>query len=145
MRSFANDIEILTCRAYAHMPPDVQSELAKDQLIRALLPIELRMHIQLEHQPSLQAALELAVEREIVWGKQAMDGSRDMPTVRGAAEQGKPTWVAEITELIRAVSLQPARNTRASPRLCWGCGQPGHLRRQCPQAPWGQGNSTGSA
>ncbi|XP_010778044.1 uncharacterized protein, partial [Notothenia coriiceps] len=46
-----------------------------------------------------------------------------------------------MTELIRAVSLQPTR--RPSNRVCWGCGQPGHLARDCPKAHQAQGNDVG--
>ncbi|KAK0140088.1 hypothetical protein N1851_022974 [Merluccius polli] len=90
LRVLANDIESLTRRAYAHMPPDVQSELARDQFIRALSPTELRVHVQLEHPQSVQAALELAVEREIVWGVSAGSSrSEGMPTTRVARRPGE--------------------------------------------------------
>ncbi|KAJ8362027.1 hypothetical protein AAFF_G00401760 [Aldrovandia affinis] len=39
LRLLANDIESLTRRAYGHMPSEVQSELARDQFIRALTPL----------------------------------------------------------------------------------------------------------
>ena len=150
LRVLANDIESLTRRAYAHMPPDVQSELARDQFIRALSPTELRVHVQLEHPQSVQAALELAVEREIVWGVSAGSSRTEgMPTTRVAvgisAGLEKPAWASEITELIRAMTLQTTRTPRTSPRLCWGCGQPGHLLRQCLKASTGPGNGPGSA
>lgn len=149
LRVLANDIESLTRRAYAHMPPDVQSELARDQFIRALSPTDLRVHVQLEHPRSLQSALELAVEREIVWGVPG-EGRRceGAPAVRAVSatdvEQEKPAWVAEVTELIRAVSLQATRNARTGLRVCWGCGQAGHLLRQCPKSPKTSGNDGGS-
>ncbi|KAJ8402896.1 hypothetical protein AAFF_G00362100 [Aldrovandia affinis] len=132
------------------MPPSVQSELAWDQFIRALSPVELRNQTQLAHPQTLLAALELALKREIVWTGAAMDAQRDStPTVRAVVgscpEQEKPAWVAEVTELLRAVSLQMARNTRPGARLCWGCGQPGHLVRNCPSSPRAQGNGPGSA
>ena len=67
MRVLANDIESLTRRAYAHMPPSVQSELARDQFIRALLPPGMHVQVQLQHPSTLQTALEMVVEMEIVW------------------------------------------------------------------------------
>lgn len=149
LRILANDIESLTRRAYCHMPPEVQSELARDQFIRALSPTELRVQVQLEHPRSLQGALELAVEREIVWGVSG-EGRRceASPTARAAmgvdVAPDRPAWAAEVTELLRAVSLQTARNTRTGPKVCWGCGQPGHLLRQCPKALHFPGNGVGS-
>lgn len=146
----ANDIESLTRRAYAHMPPDVQSELARDQFIRALFPTELRVQVQLHYPNTLQATLEMAVEREHVWGMAAGDRQREnSPAVRAAVgsctEEERPAWVTEMTELIRAVSLQTTRRPHPGPRVCWGCGQPGHLARECPKSPRDQGNGPGSA
>ncbi|RXN35621.1 contactin-associated -like 5 [Labeo rohita] len=63
LRALANDIESLARRAYAHIPPSVQSELARDQFIRALSPAELRIHTQLARPHDLAEALELALER----------------------------------------------------------------------------------
>ena len=37
-------------------------------IYRALFPAKLRVQVQLQHPQTLQAAFEVAVEREIVWG-----------------------------------------------------------------------------
>lgn len=150
LRVLANDIESLTRRAYAHMPPSVQGELARDQFVRALFPTELRVQVQLQHPTTLQAALEMAAERENVWEMAAGDRQKESsPAVRAAVgsptEEERPAWVSEVTELIRAVSLQTTRRPHPGPRVCWGCGQPGHLIRECPKPPKGQGNGLGSA
>lgn len=42
LRDLANDIERLVHRAYAHMTPATQSELARDHILQALLRIDLR-------------------------------------------------------------------------------------------------------
>ena len=77
----ANDIESLSRRAYAHMPPSVQSELARDQFIQALSPTELRIQTQLAHPESFQTALE----KELVWAEASagalMGVQGDRPTV----------------------------------------------------------------
>ena len=89
-----NDIESLSRRAYAHMPPSMQSELARDQFIQTLSPTELRIQTQLAHPESLQIALEMALERELVWAGASAGAlvgvQRDRPSVRaGGAEQPK--------------------------------------------------------
>ncbi|XP_034079967.1 uncharacterized protein LOC117551264 [Gymnodraco acuticeps] len=133
LRALANNVESLTRRAYAHMPPGVQSELAHDQFIRALRPADLRVEVQLQHPQSLQAALEMAVERENVWSGAARSGGVPAaPAVRSCREEEKPAWVTELTEMIRAVSLQPTH--RPDTRVCWECGQPGHFARDCTKA-----------
>lgn len=150
LRVLANDIESLTRRAYAHMPPSVQGELARDQFIQALTPVELRRQTQLAHPRTLQDALEMALEREIIWGTCIPD-ERQQNTVSvrstdvGEGLSERPAWVSEITELIRAVTLQPDQRPRTRPRVCWGCGQTGHLVRQCPKLARNQGNGMGSA
>lgn len=53
-------------RAQAHMPAEVQSKLAYDQLIRALLPLELKIQVKLLYPQNLQAALEGC--RDNMWG-----------------------------------------------------------------------------
>ena len=63
----ANDIESLFGRPYAHMPPYVQSELARDHFLQALSPTDLRIQTQLAHPKTLQEVLEMALERELVW------------------------------------------------------------------------------
>lgn len=148
LRALANDIESLARRAYAHIPPSVQSELARDQFIRAHSPAELCIHTQLARPRDLAEALELALEREMAVEsairKSALDPS---PTIRatggGETASPKPEWLDEITEMIRGLALpSPRRQTQT--RLCWGCGQPGHLVRECPVLAKNSGNRKGA-
>ena len=151
LRALANDIEALTRKAYSHMSADVQSELARDQFIRAITPRELRIQTQLAHPRTLQEAMELALEREAVGAAAESDHVGAGPVVRSAMQEGpgqeKPAWAVELTELIRAVSLQPPRGgarPRRSPPVCWVCGQVGHISVRCPRQAGGQGNEPGS-
>ncbi|KAJ8356934.1 hypothetical protein SKAU_G00197280 [Synaphobranchus kaupii] len=149
LRALANDIESLARRAYAHMPPSVQGELARDQFLQALTPTELRIQTQLAHPNTLQEALELALEREIITGASMGVQQDNTPTVRTVVEssppQDKPAWAAELTELIRAVLLQAQRDmgTRTCSVVFWGCGQTGHRVRQCPNSVRAPGNGPG--
>lgn len=155
LRALANDIETLARRAYSHMPADVQSELARDQFIRAINPRELRVQTQLAHPSTLQEALELAVEREVVGAGAGQvtssEASLDVRTATGESPgQERPAWATELTELIRAVTLQPPRSSsrpgRArDPPVCWVCGQTGHISVRCPKRAGVQGNGPGSA
>ncbi|XP_010793873.1 uncharacterized protein [Notothenia coriiceps] len=115
LRALANDVESLTRRAYAHMPPGVQSELARDQFIRALLPADLRVGVQLQHQQSLQVALEMAVEREIVWSVAARSsGGPVPPAVRSCREEEKPVWVTKVTESVPVLLEEKMREMEAA-------------------------------
>lgn len=153
LRALANDIEALARRAYAHMPTPVQTELARDQFIRALSPSDLRVHTQLARPQTLTDALEYAMEREMIVGAARHDAS---PVVRAAEEcqptAQRPPWVDEVTQMIRGLALPPNQHQQArqrsrpptQPRLCWGCGQPGHLVKSCPALARGPGNGTGA-
>nr|XP_014030248.1 unnamed protein product [Salmo salar] len=78
----ANDIESISQRAYAHMHPSVQSELARDQFIQVLSSTELRIQTQLVHPESLEIALEMALAREPVWaGASVARNTRPGPMV----------------------------------------------------------------
>lgn len=155
LRALATDIEILTRRAYGHMPPAVLSEYARDQFVRAIEPHDLRERVQLRHPRTLQEALELALEREDLRGGTTQEVVREAsPMVRVAAEsspaQEEPAWVGammeRMTELVRAVALQPQGGATRSPgpMLCWGCGRPGHRLRDCRNRSGKQGNDRGS-
>ena len=116
-------------RAYAHMPPVVQSEPARDQFLPALSPSELCTQTQLAHPQTLQEALEMAIEGELVWAGAINSHPAPQLMVRSAREKSedsqKPTWVDELTELVRAVIMQADRRSpsRRGQRVCWGCGQ----------------------
>lgn len=149
LRDLANDIEGLVHRTYAHMPPAIQSELARDHFLRALLPADLRIQTLLAHPRSLLEALELASEREMLCVSPLGATMDNSPKVRAASgaemDMTTPPWAEELSQLVRTVSLQGGRQSRPRPRTCWGCGQPGHLIRECPHAPANQGKETGTA
>lgn len=149
LRSLANDIESMARRAYAHISPSVQSELARDQFIRALSPPELRIHTQLARPLNLSEALELALEREMVVEAAKQGSVMDpFPPVRAVEGSGgatsKPEWVEEITEMIRGLMVPPPRRQQTQNRICWGCGQQGHMVKECPTQAKEVGNRKGA-
>ncbi|KAG7496361.1 hypothetical protein JOB18_017623 [Solea senegalensis] len=83
LRILASDIEYMCKRAYETMPPAVQRELARDQFLQALSPKELRVHTLLARPTTLNEALELAVEREML--------NRDFEHLRTAAPAANTT------------------------------------------------------
>lgn len=150
LRGLANDVESQVRRAYGHMSAEARSELATDLFVGAISPPDLRMQVQLQHPKSLQEALEAAIERESLWSVAAGAGQEAGPhAVRSTSEcpakEEVPAWATEMTELLRAVTLQAPRGPRTGPQVCWGCGQPGHIKRDCPAARQGRGNASGSA
>lgn len=149
LRDLANEVEGLVHRAYAHMPPSILSELARDHFLQALLPSNLRIQTLLAHPKSLLEALELASEREMLGAGLPTTTLEDTPRVRaaGMSERGEaaPAWAEELTQLVRAASLRGQQRPWTGARLCWACGKPGHLARECPNTSEKPGNGMGNA
>lgn len=59
--------------------------------------------------------LELALKREVMGGVAGSDHAGGSPVVRAVVQEGpgkgKPAWEAEMTEIIRAVSLQSTQSS----------------------------------
>ena len=151
LRGLANDIEGQVQRAYGHLSVDARSELATDLFIGAISPPSLRVQVQLLHPKSLQDALEAAVEREslertVCRGVQE-GGDHLVRLISGRpADEEAPAWASEMTGLLRAMTLQDLPGSGPGPALvCWGCGKPGHIRRQCPNVGRRPGNAGGAA
>lgn len=148
LRDLANDIEGLVHRTYSHMPPAIQGELARDYFLQALQPADLRVQTLLAHPKSLQEALELATEREMLCcgTKEAVceNTSKVRAAVGAELREAEPAWVEKLTQLVHATTLREEQSPRRRPRVCWGCGQPGHLVRQCPHISKNQGNGMGN-
>ena len=93
----------------------------------------------------------MAIERDLVCAGAINSHPAPQPMVRLVRERSedsqKPAWMDKLTKLVRAVSMQADRRfpSRPGPRVSWGCGQPGHLVKQCPKAVRAQGNNSGSA
>lgn len=146
LRTLAYEIESLSRRAYADMPPAIQCELARDQFVQALTPDKLRLHVQFTHPANLGEALDLAIEREtaVCAAKQSTPATVTVAAVTEVPDQ-RPAWVDELVRAVRAPAARPPEDdTRRRPIVCWGCGQRGHLLRRCPARVSQQGNGSGS-
>lgn len=149
LRSLAHEIESLGRRAYGCMPSSILSELVCDQFIHALTPVELRLHVQLAHPTTLSEALELALERETATC--AINTSTLTPALAAAVAvkelpEQRPAWAEELVRAMKNLSVGPRESSVQLnlPAVCWGCGQPGHTLRRCPEAKSQQGNGKGS-
>ncbi|KAK9521452.1 hypothetical protein VZT92_021257 [Zoarces viviparus] len=116
LRELANDIEGLVHCTYAHMPPPIQSELARDYFLQALLPTDLRIQTLLAHPGSLQESLESATEREMLCAGAVGKVVEKSTKVRTAGETdmdlAQPAWVGELTQLVRAATLRDERQDK---------------------------------
>lgn len=130
------------------MSPAIQSELARDHFLKALLLADLRVQTLLAHPKFLLEALELATGREMLCAGASGAAVNNTPEVRATCvddpNTAEPAWVGELTQLVRALTVREKQRPRPRQRLCWGCGQLGHLVSHCPHAATEQGNKKGS-
>ena len=143
LRELANDIEGLVHRTYTHMAPVIQSELARDHFLQALLPAAY---------PDITGPSQVPPGgfgiSQLCAGTRdaAVDITTQVRAARGAElSTEEPAWVEKLMQLVHATTLREERSPRTHSRVCWGCGQPGHLVRQCPRNPANQGNEPGTA
>ena len=102
---------------------------------------------------TLRAAVEIARKRELIWGEGERGGVAGQPEVNAAAVwapgMAKPEWMEELGSLVKAASLvikqgpRQQQNVSLTPFVCRGCGQPGHIRRECDRSSRRQGNDNG--
>ena len=79
LAQLADDLRRMVVRAYPNMPDGDRGELVRDQFIESLTPVALRVRLQENPPADIQAAVEVALHLERVWG------SVDMPA--GAASR----------------------------------------------------------
>lgn len=103
----AYEIENLGRRVYADMPPAVLIEPARNQFVQALIPDELRLHVQFGHPASLGAALDCAIEEETTVCATRCSPSIAVAAVTEVPDQGP----AQVDQLIRAAQVQAAQLT----------------------------------
>lgn len=146
LRVLANDIEGLVHRTYCHMPPAIQSELARDHFLQALSPSDLRIQTLLAHPKSLQEALDVATERELLGAPMVKDAVPVNMTNVSQTNSPETSELSELIQLVRAATLEKKQRPRPRRQLiCWSCGLPGHMARDCPGSRPAQGNEQGTA
>ena len=157
LSALAEDIERLARLAYAGAPPILIDTLARDQFIDSLPDDDMRLRLRQERPPTLQRALELALELEsfrLANRHQRTRISRETKLEDEVKPQDTRTTTLDIAKKMEAASDQIARAKERlealmrgsrkpnpkSPRRkdphdtkCWKCGEEGHFRYSCPR------------
>ena len=155
--ALAEDIERLARLAYAGASPILIDTLARDQFIDSLPDDDMRLRLRQERPPTLQRALELALELEsfrLANRQQRTRVSRGTKLQEEVKPQDVTTTTLDIAKKMEAASDQIARSMEKlealmrgrrkpnpkSPRRknthdtkCWKCGEEGHFRYNCPR------------
>ena len=160
----AEDVERLARLAYPDVNRPMLELLAKDQFIDALWNDDTRFRIHQARPPTLQAALEHALELES-YELARQQAGRPVREIR--LEGTKPTQtppgnkrdpedlLQECIKLLQEFRTgaanrgdtrvgggkdKPSFQKRSSEVTCWRCKQKGHIRRDCPLAKKSQQN-----
>ena len=160
LATLADELRKLVVRAYPHMPDQDREELVRDQFIEALSPVSLRVRLQENPPATVQAAVEMALHLERVWGCVDMPSNAAQRMVGPYGEPLQQQLVATVTpsstsrtvetaDLVKLLSRMEARlsdleerrnfRPRSGPAVqergalptCWGCGKVGHMQREC--------------
>ena len=158
LAAMAEDLERLGRLAYPDAPGNLQNVLSRDQFVDALPDPDMRLRVKQERPPSLQRALELALELESFQlasnqrqyrvareTKLADNRKGQEKTPRKASEEEKEfqplhTVLERLERSLRecvsdvraAVNWRKRQQGNKGRSGCWRCGRQGHLRRDCP-------------
>lgn len=128
LQEFEADIKRLTHMAYPTAPVELLEEMATRSFIDGIRNDTVRNALLLTTYSTTRDALGKALEIEAAQ-KAATWGSDKVRAVR--VEEGDDP-IKQLTEKVTQVldTLAMRNNNRGRP-VCYACGRPGHLRRQC--------------
>ena len=160
LATLADELRKLVGRAYPNMPDNDREELVRDQFIESLTPVSLRVRLQENPPATVQAAVEVALHLERVWGDLAMPSGASQRLVGPYGEaQAQQLVVASVappaaspaeSELVKLLSrletrlerLEDFRSRRPPPACsqrgpvtCFSCGKVGHYQSECRSRP----------
>ena len=155
LTELAEDVEKLIRLAYPDADPAMMEVLGIDHFIDALHEEELRLKVRQSRPKTMRGAVQTALELESFHL-----ASRQRPRpVRGAKmdcnpESEETTTTADFQKLVldclreglqqalaqcttpreeQREKRQPQKYQQRKKLICWGCEQPGHVRRNCPK------------
>ena len=158
----AESVESLARKAYPDASNDLQDILARDHFIDALYEEDLRLRVRQARPPSLQVALETALELEsfqlasrhrtrmfrgaVGNVRLAEETGDELPSNQGGARcESKldelnnlmTRWLKEIKagSCGRFSNNRYRRSPELEQRKCWTCGVQGHLAKDCKRGP----------
>jgi hypothetical protein len=155
----AEDVDQLTRLAYPDAAEEMITVLAKDQFIDALPEEDMRLRIRQSRPANLRQALEAALELE----SYVVASRRTKPVREVLLEAGSPEEECSEAEMLcqlercvkalqfRSRTQKNGRNQDSRPGVarrrgvCWKCGEPGHIQRNCTKSDTGAGGNAGPA
>ena len=153
---YAGSLRVLADKAYPMWSPEQQRDALRNQFIQGMQSSSVQLHLMREKPISLDAALEVAIQREnveaaqkrlqkekqkseslMVQGREEDSLETNALTGRGAQQ---PALLEDLAQQVRHLSEEVARlRTGKQPTesrsgvICWGCKERGHIRRNCPK------------
>ena len=161
MAEYGFALKRLAHSAYPRMPPETCEELALGQFVDGLSPRGLKRHVQFGHPSSLNQAISLAVEYEVIEG--ATESRKPLGhSINLVAEEGREDKVLDVLnqvaashkeivdnqehlniahqELLASIAIaqrvsengQKSVGERKRKERCRHCLRRGHVSRLCP-------------
>ena len=170
--SLAQDIERLVYLSYPSAPQELRDSLSCDHFLDALQDVDLQIAVRQGHPSTMQEALASTIEIDAIRRSVGLSGSgapagSDVLVRKGRGSErvgptsDEPSTAQTLTEIWHALenlqqtlakSSPVGQHNRGSGRIptqgsrtlgaCWGCGNMGHFRRNCPRRVARAGDAT---
>ena len=144
----------LAIRAFPRIKHDAREDIIVDQFLQGLVDMDMRRHVSLAHPSSLDQAVSLATEYEVITQSLKTPQFHKPKQVAAVKESGETNNAKTLQTLVGAINKQTrqlntlvkpesAKSWTSGPVVCFACQQEGHIARYCPQY-GNRGSSTGT-
>ena len=129
----------LAIRAFSKLGLEGREEMAKDQFVLGLADAEMRRHVSLAHPTTLDKAIALATEFDVV-SQASRSHVQHKPKPVSVVQDSQPSvsgdreLLQQILETMTKLTDRQSRPPRNRSNIrCFECQEVGHIKRNCPK------------
>ena len=128
----------LVIRAFPRLSHEGREELVRDQFVMGLSDAEMRRHVSLSHPETLDKAITLATEFEVISQSIRVPFPQKPKPVSAVQDTASPSAndeiLTQVLEAIHKLSQNQSRPRRGQHNIrCYECQELGHVKRHCLQ------------